>query len=153
MSNDLNIVVLSGRLGKDPEARYLANGDAVTNFSIAVGAQWKNKGSGEREERTDWIDIVAWRDTAEFVAQYLKKGAWVDVVGKLQVRKYKDKAGNDRSVTEVVAEKVSNRETKKQAESRQTHDPDRIPAAAQKAQDKALGGRGINDLDDTAEPF
>jgi single-strand DNA-binding protein len=100
----LNRVVLIGRLTKDPESQYTPNGIAVAKFRIAVDRPTKNAETGERE--TDFIDIVAWRRTAEFVTQYLTKGRLVAVEGRLQIRNFVGQDGQRRYFTEVVADNV-----------------------------------------------
>lgn len=102
MSNDLNRCEFIGRLGKDPEARYMPSGEAVANFSIAVGSQWKNK-SGEKQESTEWVNIAVFGKLAEICIEYLKKGSQVYVAGKIKTRKWQDKSGADRYTTEIVA--------------------------------------------------
>lgn len=100
----LNVVALNGRLGKDVELKTTSSGVEVATFSIACTRDFKNS-AGERE--TDWFDVVAWRQTAKFCADYLEKGQMVSVVGRLQVRKYETKDGQKRQVTEVMASAVS----------------------------------------------
>ncbi|MBE6764840.1 MAG: single-stranded DNA-binding protein [Clostridia bacterium] len=100
----LNSVVLMGRLTADPEARTTASNLSVTTFTLAVERNYANKQNGERT--TDFIDIVAWRSTADFVVRYFKKGQLVAVQGSLQVRSYEDKDGNKRRVYEVQADQV-----------------------------------------------
>lgn len=99
----LNRVLLSGRLGRDPELRHTNSGTAVASFSLAVDRDFKDK-SGERA--TDWFDIVVWRSSAEYVSRYGAKGRTVIVDGKLQMRDWTDKEGNKRRTVEVVAESV-----------------------------------------------
>lgn len=99
----LNKVIIMGRLGKSPELNRTPSGTAVTSFSLAVDRDFKGQ-SGERE--TDWIDVVAWRGTAEFVSKYFTKGRVAVVEGRLQTRKWRDKDGNNRVAVEVVAENV-----------------------------------------------
>ena len=99
----MNIVCLMGRLTGDPELRRTGNGTAVTSFSLAVDRDFKGQ-DGERE--TDFIDIVAWRNTAEFVSKYFSKGRMAVVKGRLQVRDWTDKDGAKRRSTEVLAESV-----------------------------------------------
>lgn len=99
----LNVVTISGRLTADPEQRRTGNGIAVTSFTLACERDYKD-GNGQRE--TDFIPIVAWRQTAEFVSNYFAKGQQAMVSGRLQVRKWQDKDGNNRYATEVVAEHV-----------------------------------------------
>ena len=99
----LNKVVIMGRLARDPELRRTQAGVSVTSFRIACDRDFKSQ-SGEKE--TDWIDIVAWRNTAEFVSKYFQKGRMVIVDGRLQTRDWTDKDGNKRIAVEVVADNV-----------------------------------------------
>ena len=100
----LNKIFLMGRLVADPEAKQTPSGVPVTTFRIAVDRDFKNKQTGEKE--ADFITVVAWRGTAEFVARYFTKGRMVVVEGRLQIRPYTDREGNKRSATEVVAENI-----------------------------------------------
>ena len=99
----LNKVFIMGRLTRDPELRRTQSGTAVTSFSLAVDRDYKSQ-SGEKE--TDFIDVVAWRSTAEFVAKYFTKGRMAVVEGRLQIRDWKDKDGNNRRSAEVVADNI-----------------------------------------------
>ena len=99
----LNRIVLMGRLTRDPELRRTGSGTAVSSFSIAVDRDFKGQG-GEKEK--DFINIVAWRNTAEFVSKYFTKGRMAVVEGRLQIRDWKDKEGNNRRSAEVVADNV-----------------------------------------------
>ena len=99
----LNRVIIMGRLTRDPELRRTQSGTAVTSFSLAVDRDYKSQ-SGEKE--TDFIDVVAWRSTAEFVAKYFTKGRMAVVEGRLQIRDWKDKDGNNRRSAEVVADNI-----------------------------------------------
>ena len=99
----LNNVVLMGRLTADPELRHTPNGVAVTSFTLAVNRSYAKAGT---ERATDFIDIVAWRNTAEFVSKYFTKGLLVAVEGSIQTRTYQDKNGNNRKAFEVVANNV-----------------------------------------------
>jgi single-strand DNA-binding protein len=98
---DLNLWLGTGRLGRDPEVRHLANGEAVVNISIACSRQWKDKDSGEKKEQTTWVRVSFFGKTAELVGKYCKKGSQIRVTGELTVRKYKDKDDQEREVTEV----------------------------------------------------
>jgi len=98
----INKVILIGNLGKDPEVRYLEGGIAVARFSVATNESYKDK-SGNWQTQTEWHDVVAWRNLAERAEKQLKKGSQIYLEGKLTHRKYQDKDGNDRYVTEVVA--------------------------------------------------
>ena len=101
----VNKVILVGHCGKDAETRYLPNGEAVTNISLATTESWKNK-DGEKQERTDWHSLVFYRRLAEVAGEYLKKGALVYVEGKIQTRKWQDKEGHDRYTTEIIVNEM-----------------------------------------------
>ncbi len=106
----LNVVVLNGRLTADPELRYTQSNIPVTTFTLAVDRRFAKQGA---EKVTDFINIVAWRQTAEFVSRYFRKGQLVAVQGSLQSRKYTDKDGNNRTAFEVVADQVHFAEAKR----------------------------------------
>lgn len=101
----VNKVILVGRLGKDPETRYMTNGEAVTNVSLATSENYKDK-SGEKQERTEWHNLVFYRRLAEIAGEYLKKGAQIYVEGRIQTRKWQDKEGKDRYTTEIIVNEM-----------------------------------------------
>jgi single-strand DNA-binding protein len=101
----VNKVILVGNLGRDPEMRYMPNGEAVCNFSIATTDNWKDK-NGQKQERTEWHNIVMYRKLAEIAGEYLKKGRPVYVEGRLQTRKWQTKEGQDRYTTEIIADQM-----------------------------------------------
>ncbi len=101
----VNKVIIVGNLGKDPEVRYMPNGDAVANFSVATTDSWKDK-QGQKQERTEWHNIVIYRKLAEIAGEYLKKGRSVYIEGRLQTRKWQDKEGQDRYTTEIIADQM-----------------------------------------------
>ena len=101
----VNKVILVGNLGRDPEVRYMPNGEAVCNFSIATTDSWRDK-NGQRQERTEWHNIVMYRKLAEIAGEYLKKGRPVYVEGRLQTRKWQTKEGQDRYTTEIIADQM-----------------------------------------------
>ncbi len=103
MARGINKVILVGNLGNDPEIRYTAGGAAVANISLATTDSWKDKVSGEQQDRTEWHRVVFFGRLAEIVGEYLRKGSQVYVEGRLQTRKWQDKSGNDRYTTEIVA--------------------------------------------------
>lgn len=103
MARGVNKVILVGNLGGDPDVRYLPSGGAVTNITIATSESWKNKETGNQEERTEWHKVVFFGRLGEIAGQYLKKGAKVYVEGQLRTRKWQDNSGQDRYTTEVVA--------------------------------------------------
>ncbi len=103
MARGINKVILIGNLGADPDIRYTADGRAIANISLATTDQWKDKHTGEKQERTEWHRIVFFGKLAEIVGEYLRKGSPVYVEGRLQTRKWQDKNGGDRYTTEIVA--------------------------------------------------
>ncbi len=106
MARGINKVILVGNLGKDPEVRYMPNGNAVANITLATSESWKDKQTGETQEKTEWHRVVLFRRLGEIAGEYLKKGAQVYIEGKLQTRKWQDNAGNDRYTTEIVANEM-----------------------------------------------
>ena len=101
----VNKVILVGNLGRDPETRYMPDGGAITNISIATTATWKDK-SGEKQEQTEWHRVAFFGKLAEIAGEYLKKGSQVYVEGKLRTRKWQDKDGVDKYTTEVLADSM-----------------------------------------------
>jgi single-strand DNA-binding protein len=99
----VNKVILIGNLGRDPETRYMPNGEAVTNVTLATTESWKDRTSGERQEKTEWHRVTFYRRLAEIAGEYLKKGSQVYVEGRLETRKWTDKEGKDRYTTEIIA--------------------------------------------------
>ena len=108
----LNHIIIMGRLTRDPELRRTGSGLAVASFSVAVDRDYPNKDTGEKE--TDFINCVAWRQKGEFVSKYFSKGSMIVVSGRLQIRNWTDKDGNNRTTAEIVAEEVYFGETKKE---------------------------------------
>ena len=106
MARGVNKVILVGNLGKDPEVRYMPNGNAVANITLATSESWKDKQTGEQQEKTEWHRIVMFRRLGEIAGEYLKKGSQVYIEGKLQTRKWQDNSGNDRYTTEIVANEM-----------------------------------------------
>jgi len=100
----VNKVILLGNLGRDPEMKYLDNGDAIANLAIATSEQWKDKNSGEKREATEWHRVTAFGKLAEIMGEYLKKGSQVYIEGSLRTRKYTDKDGVERYSTEIRAD-------------------------------------------------
>lgn len=106
MARGVNKVILVGNLGADPEVKYMPNGNAVANVTLATSETWKDKQSGENKEKTEWHRVVFFRRLAEIAGEYLKKGSQVYIEGKLQTRKWQDKNGNDRYTTEIIANEM-----------------------------------------------
>lgn len=133
----LNTVSLMGRLTADPELRYTGSNIPVTGFALAVERDYK---SGDGEKQTDFINIVAWRNTAEFVSKWFRKGQLMAVTGSIQTRKYQDRDGNNRTAVEVVADRAYFAEGKRDTEGRQADN--RQAASAQACQPS---GRSVSD--------
>ena len=102
----VNKVILVGNLGKDPEVRHLENGASVANFSIATSESYKDK-NGNRQEQTEWHNVVLWRGLAQIAEKYLRKGSQIYIEGKLRTRSWQDKDGNTRYTTEVVGDQMT----------------------------------------------
>ncbi len=139
MSNDLNLCQFIGRLGKDPELKYLPSGDPVCNISIACGKSWKDKDSGEKKEATTWVSIVAFKRLAEIMGEYLRKGSQVYIAGELRVRTY-EKDGNTRYVTEIVAQSMQMIGSKPEGERAAS-----APRPAGKPREPATAGDTLDD--------
>lgn len=120
----LNHVVLQGRLTRDPELRHTQSGTAVASFSLAVDRDFKSRESGEKS--TDFIDVVVWRQTAEFVCKYFTKGRMAVVEGRLQIRDWTDKEGGKRRTAEVVADNVYFGDSKRDSEDGDSADGDQF---------------------------
>jgi single-strand DNA-binding protein len=106
MARGINKVILVGNLGNDPETRYTPSGTAVTNISVATTDSWKDRQTGEQNEKTEWHRIVFFNRLAEIAGEYLKKGSQVYIEGRLQTRKWQDQNGQDRYTTEIVANEM-----------------------------------------------
>ena len=142
----LNKCAFIGNLTKDPETRYLAGGDAVTNASIAVNETWKGK-DGSKQERVEFVNLVFYRRLAEIAGEYLKKGAPVYVEGKLATRKWEDKEGRDRYTTEIIVNELQMLGSKSDGQERAASEPRSAPTARH---DKG----GFEDFDDGSSiPF
>lgn len=106
MSKGINKVILVGNVGGDPDVKYMPSGSAITNVSIATSESWKDKQTGQQQERTEWHRVVFFNRLAEIVGEYLKKGQQVYVEGSLRTRKWQDNNGNDRYSTEIVGNEM-----------------------------------------------
>ena len=106
MARGINKVILVGNLGADPETRYMPSGGAVTNLRIATSDSWRDKNTGEQQERTEWHRVVLFNRLAEVAAEYLRKGSQVYLEGRLQTRKWQGQDGQDRYTTEIVANEM-----------------------------------------------
>src|ERR1700722_5050505 len=138
MARGVNKVILIGNLGADPDVRYMPNGSAVTNVTVATSTVWRDKQSGELLERTEWHRVAFFNRLAEIVGEYLRKGSKVYIEGSLRTRKWQDKSGMDRYTTEIVANEMqmldNSRNHAYQDEhntsgSKQSHYGDHVPAS------------------------
>ena len=116
MSRGVNRVILVGRIGQDPEVRYTNNQSAVVTLSLATSESWKDKNTGEREERTEWHRVVCFNKLAEIAGQYVKKGSQIYIEGSLKTRKWADNQGQDRYTTEVMASNLQMLDSRQQSQ-------------------------------------
>jgi single-strand DNA-binding protein len=152
----VNKVILVGNLGRDPETRYMPNGEAVTNVTIATTETWKDRNTGERQEKTEWHRVTFYRRLAEIAGEYLKKGSQVYVEGRLETRKWTDKEGKDRYTTEIIASEMkmlgsragAGAPTYDASDDAATSRPAARPAAGTAAKAPARNPAGIADMDD-----
>lgn len=141
----LNKWIGIGNLGADPEVRYLSDGSAVANVSIATTETWKDKTTGEKQEKTEWVRIIFFRKLAEIVGEYLKKGMQIYVEGKLQTRKWTDKEGIERYSTEIIASDMKMLGSKRDSSSAPPAYGEKQPP---KQQNQAPTGSGFDDMED-----
>jgi single-strand DNA-binding protein len=124
MSLNLNKVVLAGRITADPELKQTASGISVLTFTLAVNRSYVSKSSEQGERQADFISVVAWRQTAEFISKYFKKGSAICVTGSIQTRNWQDQQGNRRYTTEVVADEAMFVESRNESGSGSSYTPD-----------------------------
>lgn len=148
----LNRSVLMGRLVADPELRNTQNGVSVVQFRLAVDRDYTPKG---QEKQTDFINVAAWRGTAEFIAKHFEKGQLIALTGSIQTRSYTDSQGNKRSVTEVIADQAYFAGSKKESGNRASRESgaDTVPAYESRLPAEALGDFEEIDTDDSELPF
>lgn len=146
----VNKVILIGNLGADPETRYSPDGAAITNIRMATTEKWKDKGSGEMREQTEWHRVVFFGRLAEIAGEYLKKGSPVYVEGRLRTRKWTDKDGNDRYTTEITADAMQLLGSRGGAGEPATRDvaPAGEAAPARGGGGKKPAGGGLGDMED-----
>jgi len=146
----VNKVILVGNLGRDPETRYMPDGGAITNISVATTDKWKDK-AGEMQEKTEWHRVAFFGKLAEIAGEYLKKGSQVYVEGRLQTRKWQDKDGQDKYTTEIVANVMQMLGSRQGGGDRDTSGggarTERAPQAAEAKPAKAGGGK-FDDFED-----
>jgi single-strand DNA-binding protein len=106
MARGVNKVILVGNLGADPDTRYMPSGKAVTTIRVATSESWKDRTTGDMQERTEWHSVVMYDKLGEIAAEYLRKGSQVYIEGKIRTRKWQDKEGKDRYTTEIIADQM-----------------------------------------------
>ncbi|SEN44178.1 single-stranded DNA-binding protein [Nitrosomonas marina] len=137
--SSVNKVILIGRLGKDPNINYMYDGTAVANVSLATSEKWKDR-NGEKQEKTEWHRLTAYRKLAEIIGEYLKKGSQAYFEGRLETRKWTDKDGIDRYTTEIIVDKMKMLDTRNQSAQ---------PAQTSNAtQPQPPAGNGFDDMED-----
>lgn len=141
----LNKAVVMGRLTRDPELRHTQSGIAVTSFSLAIERDFRSQGE---EKQTDFIDIVCWRQTAEFTAKWFRKGQLVAIAGRIQSRKWQDKEGNNRVSVEIVADEAHFAERRSEGPSEQNYDIPPHPASNGATPPLAPAGSTFMELED-----
>jgi single-strand DNA-binding protein len=145
----VNKVIIVGNLGRDPEVRYMPDGAALANASVATTFRWKDKQSGEQKEETEWHRVTFRGRLAEIAGEYLKKGSPVYVEGRLRTRKWQDQSGQDRYTTEIVADQMQllgSRSGAGAPDSPQRDDPDWGSAPAQATTPKKTATKGAGDV-------
>ena len=152
MARGINKVILVGNLGNDPETRYMPSGGAVTNITIATSESWKDKQTGQQQERTEWHKVVFFNRLAEIAGEYLTKGSKVYIEGQLRTRKW-DKGGVDMYTTEIVASEMQMLDSKSSSpqQGAQQQAPQQAPqpqAPPQQAPQQAQGGKLASDFED-----
>jgi single-strand DNA-binding protein len=146
----VNKVILIGNLGRDPETRYMSNGEAVTNITLATTDTWKDK-NGEKQEKTEWHRVTFYRKLAEIAGEYLKKGRQVYVEGRLETRKWTDKTGNERYTTEVIASDMKMLGSRSGSGSFESNEPaasSSTSGSPVKQPDSVKRGSGFDDMED-----
>jgi len=150
MARGVNKVILIGNIGKDPEVKYMPNGNAVANITIATSESWKDKNTGEQVNKTEWHKVIFFRRLAEIVGEYLHKGSKVYVEGKLQTRKWTDKQSQDHYVTEIIASEMQMLDSRGQGSASAQQ---QRPAQSAPQQSKPAAAPPINSDFDDDIPF
>ena len=148
MSKGSNRVILIGNLGSDPEVRYMPNGAAVTNITLATSETWKDKASGQMQERTEWHRVVFFNRLAEIAGEYLQKGSKIYAEGALRTRKWQDNNGNDRYTTEIVGSQLQMLDQVNGTESGSAPVAKSAPKPPPAKRDRVATPNPMTDLDD-----
>lgn len=137
MARGINKVILVGNVGVDPDVRYLPNGNAVTTLSVATSETWKDKQTGDKQERTEWHRVVCFNRLGEIAGEYVRKGSKLYVEGSLRTRKWQDQQGQDRYTTEIIANDIQMLDSKGGSSSGSYDDSMQAPPHAQQQQQQA----------------
>ncbi|KTC66872.1 Single-strand binding protein (SSB) (Helix-destabilizing protein) [Legionella birminghamensis] len=150
MARGINKVILIGNVGVDPDVRYMPNGNAVTTLSVATSEAWKDKQTGDKQERTEWHRVVCFNKLGEIAGEYLRKGSKVYVEGSLRTRKWQDQQGQDRYTTEIVANDIQMLDGKSNGPSNYGDMPQQAPAqqGMNKPQMSQTAHDAFDELDD-----
>ena len=157
MARGVNKVILVGNVGVDPEVRYMPNGNAVTSLTLATSEAWKDKQTGEKQERTEWHRVVCFNRLGEIAGEYVRKGSKLYIEGSLRTRKWQDQQGQDRYTTEIVATELQMLDSKGasnnySASPAYNNEFEKTPAAPQASSNKPTQATAqadaFNDLDD-----
>ena len=148
MARGVNKVILIGNLGQDPEVKYMPNGNAVANITVATSESWKDKNTGEQVDKTEWHRVVFFRRLAEIVGEYLKKGSKIYIEGKLQTRKWQDKNGKDNWTTEIIASEMQMLDSRGGGSSDFNQNQSDSGSQQQSAPSQAAPAPANNDFDD-----
>lgn len=146
MARGVNKVILIGNLGGDPETKYMPSGNAATNLTIATSESWKDKQTGQQQERTEWHRVVFFNRLAEIAGEYLRKGSKIYIEGSLRTRKWKDKQGADRYTTEIVASELQMLDSRNDSQS--SGPAPKQQQAAPQQNSHPQPAPGIDDFDD-----
>lgn len=147
MARGINKVILIGNVGQDPEVKYLPSGGAVTNISVATSEAWKDKNTGQPQERTEWHRVVFFNRLGEIAGEYLRKGSKVYIEGSLRTRKWQAQDGTDRYSTEIVASEMQMLDGKG-GDDQSAHAPQQSESRAQPQQTAPQQTSGFDDLDE-----
>ena len=123
----INKAIIVGRLGKDPETKYMPSGGAVTNITVATSESWKDKNTGQQQERTEWHRVVFFNKVAEIAGEYLRKGSKVYIEGSLRTRKWQDQSGADKYTTEIVANELQMLDSLDKSDPRKSQGDQQVP--------------------------
>ncbi|WP_133131094.1 single-stranded DNA-binding protein [Legionella yabuuchiae] len=153
MARGINKVILVGNVGTDPEVRYMPNGNAVTTLSVATSETWKDKQTGEKQERTEWHRVVCFNRLGEIAGEYIRKGSKLYVEGSLRTRKWQDQQGQDRYTTEIVASDIQMLDSKGPSNAYSEPSMEQgYPTSSQKPAQPVAEPDAFQDLDDDV-PF